>query len=56
MKNGTFEAKRNILSGLGSNLTWNDEKLSIYSKKSISTLIEGVKRIKSEFPKFEPKS
>ncbi len=56
MENGTFQSKRNILSQLGSNLTWNDEKLSIYSKESINTLIEGIKCIKLEFPKFEPKS
>ena len=56
MEKGTFEAKRNILSELGSNLTWNDEILSIHSKKSINTLVEGIKRIKSEFPKFEPKN
>ncbi|MBP6904719.1 MAG: hypothetical protein KBB91_01530, partial [Candidatus Pacebacteria bacterium] len=56
IENGTFEAKRNILSQLGSNLTWNDEKLSIHSKESINTLIEGIKRIKLEFPKFEPRS
>lgn len=53
---GTFEAKRNFLSKLGSNLVWNDEKLSIYSSKSIEKLVEGIKRIKSEFPKFEPKN
>lgn len=56
MKKGTFEAKRKILSDLGSNLVWDDEKLSISNKKSINTLVEGIKRIKSEFPKFEPKN
>ena len=55
IEKGTLEAKRNILSRLGSNLIWNDEKLSIYSRKSINTLVEGIKGIKSEFPKFEPK-
>ena len=56
IENGTPEAKRNFLSELGSNLVWNDEKLSIYSRKSIEKLIEGIKRIKLEFPKFEPKN
>ncbi len=56
MTNGTFQSKRLILSQLGSNLVWNDEKLSIYSKKSITILVEGIKRIRSEFPKFEPKT
>jgi site-specific DNA recombinase len=55
-KEGPIQAKRNILSKLGSNLIWNDEKLSIYSKKSIETLIEGVKLIKLQYPKFEPKN
>ncbi|MBU1727798.1 hypothetical protein KKA39_00570, partial [Patescibacteria group bacterium] len=55
IERGTLEAKRNILSRLGSNLVWNDEMLSIYSRKSINTLVEGIKGIKSEFPKFEPK-
>jgi hypothetical protein len=54
IENGTFESKRNILSLAGSNLVWNDEKLSIYSKKSINILVEGIKRIKSEYPEFEP--
>lgn len=55
LQNGSLEAKRNILSSLGSNLVWNDEILSIYNKKSIQALTDGIKRIKSEFPKFEPK-
>lgn len=55
LENGTPEAKRSFLSRLGSNLIWNDEKLDIYSSKSINKLVEGIKRIKSEFPKFEPK-
>lgn len=56
IRNNTFESKRNILSRLGSNLVWNDKELSIYSKKSIEKLVEGIKRIKLEFPKFEPKN
>jgi hypothetical protein len=54
--NGTLEAKRDLLSRLGSNLVWNDEKLSIYCKRSINILIEGIKRIRVEYPKFEPKN
>ncbi len=56
IENGTLEAKRSLLSRLGSNLVWNDEKLNIYSRKSINTLVEGIKGIKSQFPKFEPKN
>ncbi len=55
LQNGSFQAKRDILSKLGSNLVWNDEKLSIYNRKSIEVLVKGIKGIKSEFPKFEPK-
>lgn len=54
-QDGLFQYKRELLSKLGSNLVWNDEELNIYNKKSVTTLIEGVKRIKSEIPKFEPK-
>ena len=55
MKNGDVQAKRNILSRLGSNLVWNDEILNIYNKKSIQILIDGIKRLRKENPKFEPK-
>lgn len=50
------QAKRNILSELGSNLTWNDENLLINNKKEINTLINGIKRVKSLYPEFEPKN
>ena len=56
LENGTSEAIRNLLSRLGSNLVWNDEKLSIYSSKPINKLVEGIKNIKLKFPKFEPKN
>lgn len=56
LENGTLEAKRNLLSRLGSNLVWNEEKLNVYSRKSINTLVEGIQGIKSKFPKFEPKN
>ncbi|MCX6756193.1 MAG: recombinase family protein [Candidatus Nomurabacteria bacterium] len=54
LQNGSFQSKRNILSKLGSNLVWNDEKLSIYNRKSIEALVKGIKSIKSIYPKFEP--
>ena len=50
-----FNEKRNLLAKLGSNLVWNEEKLNVYSRKSIEKLVEGIKCIKSEFPEFEPK-
>ena len=50
------QAKRNILSKLGSNLVWNDEKLLIYNTDEINALINGVKSIKLKYPEFEPKN
>ena len=51
-----MKAKRNILSKLGSNLVWNEEKISIYNSNAINKLVEGIKKAKLEFPKFEPKN
>ena len=56
LENGTPEAIRNLLSRLGSNLVWDDEKLHIFSNKSINKLVDGIKSIKLRFPKFEPKN
>jgi len=56
LEKGTMLAKRNILSKLSSNLVWNEEILSIYNSKAIDKLVEGIKRTKLEFPKFEPKN
>lgn len=56
IEKGTMQAKRNILSKLGSNLVWNEENLSIYNSKAINKLVEGIKGIKEKNPKFEPKN
>ena len=56
LKSDDIQAKRNILSALGSNLVWDDENLLIINKKEIEILINGVKRIKSTYPKFEPRN
>jgi len=56
LKNGTIQAKRTILSKLGSNLTWNEKILNISNKKSVNKLVNNMKMIKSEFPRFEPKT
>lgn len=56
LASGTLQAKRKILALLGSNLVWDEEKLSIYNKKSISTLIKGMGLIRSTYPEFEPKN
>lgn len=55
-QSGSVEAKRNILSKLGSNLVWNEEILNIHNKKSIDALVKGIKGIKSVFPMFEPRN
>lgn len=51
----TKQSKREIMSQAGSNITWNEKNLYIYSSKEINVLVEGIKGIKSEFPWFEPK-
>ncbi len=50
------EAKRRLLARLSSNLIWDEENLSIINQKEINALINGVKRLKSIYPKFEPKN
>lgn len=53
---GSVRAKRNILSNLGSNLTWDGEKLSISNSNAINKLVEGIKHAKTIYQKFEPKN
>lgn len=52
----SIQAKRNILSKLGSNLVWEDKELSIYNDNSINKLVEGIKYARVINPKFEPKN
>lgn len=54
LRSDDVQAKRKILSALGTNLVWDDEKLIIINKKEVQALIDGVKNIKSIYPKFEP--
>lgn len=56
LKSDNIQAKRSILSALGSNLTWNDEKLIITNAKEIDVLINAVKKSKEINPEFEPKN
>jgi len=51
-KDGTIQAKRNMLSKLGSNLIWNGNKLIINNKISINKLVERIQSIKLEYPRF----
>ena len=54
MSSDDTEAKRRVLSALGSNLTWDEEKLNVINRKSIDILIHGLKTIQAEKPQFEP--
>jgi len=54
LQSDDVQAKRKILSALGTNLIWDDEKLIIINKKEVQALIDGMKNIKSIYPKFEP--
>ena len=56
MGNGTVEAKRRILAALGSNLIWDEKKLSILNRKSVQALIDGLNRATRENAKFEPEN
>lgn len=49
------QSKREIMVKASSNITWDEKNLCVISKKSINTLVEGIKGIKSDFPWFEPK-
>lgn len=56
LQNGGTQAKRNILSRLGSNLVWNEESLSIYNSNEVNKLVEGLKYAKQINQEFEPKN
>ena len=56
LKKGSVQAKRNLLSKLGSNLTWDDKTLSISNSKAVNKLVEGMKRAREINQKFEPKN
>jgi hypothetical protein len=55
-KSDNVEAKRKMLSALGSNLIWNDKELNVINDIAIEKLIEGVKRAKQIDSKFEPRN
>ena len=56
LEKGSMQAKRNILSRLGSNLVWDDENLSIYNDIAVNKLVEGIKCAKAINGEFEPKN
>lgn len=55
-QNGTVNAKRSIISRLGSNLIWNEKNLDFINTKPIQTLIDGLKRAKEKNKEFEPRN
>ena len=55
MQSDDVKSKRVVLSRLGSNLIWNEEKVSITNTKWMNILIEGLKEAKLKNPKFEPR-
>ncbi len=54
IENGTVEAKRRVLSRLGSNLIWDEKELRISNRKSVQALVNGLNRVRAENPWFEP--
>jgi hypothetical protein len=56
IQNGTKEQKRELLGRLGSNLTWDEKKVSIINSKSVQTLINGLISAKRKNPQFEPRN
>ena len=51
-----LESKRLVLSRLGSNLIWNEEKVSIINTKWVGVLINGLREAKRKNPQFETKN
>lgn len=54
-KNGSPEDKKSSLLELGSNLVITDQNISIYNKKTIQILINGLRKAKDKNGGFEPK-
>ncbi len=52
LTNGDFEAKRVLLTRLGSHWTWDDKNLLIYNAKSVNTFSDGIKTVKPILSKF----
>lgn len=50
------KTKSSFLSKLGSNLIWDEEKLSIINTKCIQVLIDGLSEAKRKNPQFEPEN
>ncbi len=56
LKSDDVQAKRRVLGKLGSNLIWDEEKISICNTKWMDALISGLKEAKTKNPRFEPEN
>lgn len=56
MESDDVNSKRAMLSRFGSNLIWNEEKVSISNTKWMNVLVEGLKEAKRKNPRFEPRN
>ena len=54
IEKGEIEDKRKLLAQMHSTLIWDEEKLSIINAKWMDTLINGLKKIRSQNQGFEP--
>ena len=56
LEKGTSEEKKDILQRLGSNLTWDEEKLNINNTRLVDAFIQARQNLKAEFDWFEPEN
>ncbi|MCF7864989.1 MAG: recombinase family protein [Candidatus Pacebacteria bacterium] len=56
MQSDNINSKREVLSRFGSNLIWDEEKVSIINTKWMDILIQGLKEAKLKNPQFEPRN
>ncbi|MEI9966953.1 MAG: hypothetical protein WDN67_05030 [Candidatus Moraniibacteriota bacterium] len=56
MESDDIKAKRETLTEFGSNLIWNEEKLSIINKEWANILAKGLKEARCQNPRFEPRN
>lgn len=56
MQNGQMKSKKSLIHKLGTNLVWDEEKVSVIKLKSVEKLFEVVSLMEREFEKSEPKN
>lgn len=52
---GNIKDKREVLNTLGTNLVWDEEKLIVHNDSWLNVFISGIKNVKLEKEKYEPK-